>query len=141
MIIDEFFYFIGSLPTMNPSIAHLGPPGTYSEQAALYYAQWLEINSGLSTILHPYGSIAQSLQAVTTGQAQWAVVPVENSIEGSVTMTMDTLWQLDTLSIQLALVMPIAHALISAATSLEAIQTVYSHPQALAQCCFHVKPS
>ena len=49
-------------------------------------------------------------------------------------MTMDTLWQLDNLRIQLALVMPIAHTLISCATSLDSIKTVYSHPQALAQC-------
>ncbi|WP_414561971.1 MULTISPECIES: prephenate dehydratase [unclassified Anabaena] len=119
---------------MTLSIAHLGPPGTYAEQASVVYANWLAKQTGIAAILYPYPSIAQSLQAVGSGQTQLAVVPVENSIEGSVTMTMDTLWQLDSLRIQLALVMPIAHALISCATSLESIQTVYSHPQALAQC-------
>lgn len=119
---------------MTISIAHLGPPGTYAEQAAIFYVNWLVKSTGIEATLCPYPSIAQSLQAVASGQTQLAVVPVENSIEGSVTMTMDTLWQLDSLRIQLALVMPIAHALISCATSLDSIKTVYSHPQALAQC-------
>ncbi|YAF96229.1 MAG: prephenate dehydratase [Nodularia sp. CChRGM 3473] len=119
---------------MTISIAHLGPPGTYAEQATVFYANWLAEKTGIAAILYPYPSIAQSLQAVASGQTKLAVVPVENSIEGSVTMTMDTLWQLDSLQIQLALVMPIAHALISCATSLGSIKTVYSHPQALAQC-------
>jgi prephenate dehydratase len=119
---------------MTISIAHLGPPGTYTEQAAVFYVNWLSKNTGTEAILCPYPSISQSLQAVADGQAQLAVVPVENSIEGSVTMTLDTLWQLDTLQIQLALVLPIVHTLISCATSLDNIKTVYSHPQALAQC-------
>ncbi|BAY26226.1 prephenate dehydratase [Calothrix sp. NIES-2100] len=119
---------------MTLSIAHLGPPGTYAEQAAVFYVNWLKQTTGIEATLCPYPSIAQSLQAVAQGQTQLAVVPVENSIEGSVTMTMDTLWVLDTLRIQLALVLPITHTLISCATSLDSIQTVYSHPQALAQC-------
>jgi prephenate dehydratase len=119
---------------MTTSIAHLGPPGTYAEQATVFYANWLVNKMGIETVLCPYPSIAQSLQAVAQEQTQLAVVPVENSIEGSVTMTMDTLWQLESLRIQLALVMPIAHTLISYATDLDGIKTVYSHPQALAQC-------
>lgn len=119
---------------MIQSIAHLGPPGTYAEQAALFYLNWLAENKGIEANLCPYPTIAQSLQAVAQDQVQLAVVPVENSIEGSVTMTLDSLWQLDTLQIQLALILPIAHTLISCATSLNEIKSVYSHPQALAQC-------
>ncbi|MDZ8184842.1 MAG: prephenate dehydratase [Nostoc sp. ChiSLP02] len=119
---------------MTISIAHLGPPGTYSEQAAVFYANWLGKSTGVEAMLSPYPSISQSLHAVAKGQTQLAVVPVENSIEGSVTMTLDTVWQLEGLQIQLALVLPIVHNLISCATSIESIQTVYSHPQALAQC-------
>lgn len=119
---------------MTLSIAHLGPGGTYTEQAAVFYVNWLSQNQGIEGILCPYPSIAQSLQAVAQNQTQLAVIPVENTIEGSVTMTMDALWQLESLQIQLALVMPIGHMLISCATSLDAIKTVYSHPQALAQC-------
>jgi prephenate dehydratase len=119
---------------MTLSIAHLGPPGTYAEQAAIIYANWLVKNQGIEAILCPYPSIAQSLGAIAQGQAMVAVVPVENSIEGSVTMTMDAMWQLDSLQVKQALVMPIVHALLSRANSLEEIKSVYSHPQALAQC-------
>ncbi|MBO3460607.1 prephenate dehydratase [Aetokthonos hydrillicola Thurmond2011] len=119
---------------MTLSIAHLGPTGTYAEQAAISYVNLLKKSTDSEAILCPYPSIAQTLQAVAQGEALIAVVPVENSIEGSVTMTLDTMWQLDDLQIQLALVLPIIHTLISCAASLDTIKTVYSHPQALAQC-------
>jgi prephenate dehydratase len=119
---------------MTLSIAHLGPAGTYTEQAAIFYLNLLKKSTDRDAILCPYPSIAQTLQAVAQGQVMVGVVPVENSIEGSVSMTLDTMWQLDNLQIQLALVLPIAHTLISCATSLNNIKTVYSHPQALAQC-------
>ncbi len=119
---------------MNVSIAHLGPPGTYAEQAAINFTKILSRDTGKTADLHPYPSIAQTLKALAQSEVELAVVPVENSIEGSVTMTLDTLWQLDNLQIQLALVMPIVHGLISCAQNVEDIQTVYSHPQALAQC-------
>ncbi|AKG23113.1 prephenate dehydratase [Calothrix sp. 336/3] len=119
---------------MTLSIAHLGPPGTYSEQAAILYAELLASNSKQKTLLCPYPSIAQSLRAVAENQVNLAVVPVENSIEGGVTMTLDAMWQLDSLHIQLALIMPIVHTLVSCASSIQEIKTVYSHPQGLAQC-------
>jgi prephenate dehydratase len=119
---------------MSVSIAHLGPPGTYAEAAALAYVRTLAKDTGGQALLCPYPSITQTLHAVAQGQVHLAVVPVENSIEGSVVATLDTLWQLDTLQIQQALVLPIRHALLSRALTLETIQTVYSHPQALAQC-------
>ena len=119
---------------MDISIAHLGPAGTYTESAALTYSVWLQQSTGQASTLHSYASIAQSIRAVAKGETQMAVVPVENSIEGSVTVTLDTLWQLDQLHIQQALVLPIVHALLSTAPSIEAIEVIYSHPQALAQC-------
>ena len=123
---------------MNLKIAHLGPPGTYAEQAAFFYLHWLKTNQGItlqkSFALCPYPTIAQSLEAVADRQAEIAVVPVENSIEGSVNMTLDSLWQLESLKIHLALILPIQHTLVSCATSLNLIKNVYSHPQALAQC-------
>ncbi|HCQ22230.1 MAG: prephenate dehydratase [Aphanizomenon flos-aquae LD13] len=123
---------------MNLKIAHLGPRGTYAEQAAFFYLNWLKTHQGITSQtsfeLCPYLTIAQSLQAVVDRQAEIAVVPVENSIEGSVNMTLDSLWQLENLKIQLALILPIKHTLISYATKLDTIKTVYSHPQALAQC-------
>jgi prephenate dehydratase len=119
---------------MTLSIAHLGPSGTNAETATLQYANWLAQKSKQNPILCPYPSIARTLQAVAQEKVDLAVVPVENSIEGSVTITLDTLWQLDSLKIQQELVLPIEHALLSQATSLETIYTIYSHPQALAQC-------
>ncbi len=116
------------------SIAHLGPSGTYAEMAALACAQQLQAEIKAEIQLCPYPSIIQTLYSVAERQSQLAVVPVENSIEGGVGVTLDTLWQLDVLHIQRALVLPISHALLSCATGLENIQTVYSHPQALAQC-------
>lgn len=116
------------------SVAHLGPPGTYAEAAALAYTNWLAQETGQESFLCPYPSIAQTLRAVAQEQADLAVVPIENSVEGSVTMTMDTLWQLDKLQIQQGLVLPISHALLSCAIALEEIKIIYSHPQALAQC-------
>ncbi len=119
---------------MTLSIAHLGPSGTYAEAAALTYAKHLTETTGTEPVLCPYSSISQTLWAVARGETDIGVVPVENSIEGSVTMTLDTLWQVDHLQIQQALVLPIAHALISRASDFSNIKVVYSHPQALAQC-------
>lgn len=116
------------------SIAHLGPAGTNAETAALAYARWLEGNGEISPILRAYPSIAQTLRATAAKETDLAIVPVENSTEGSVAITLDTLWQLDKLHIQQALILPITHALISCADNLKEIKTVYSHPQALAQC-------
>lgn len=118
---------------MTISIAHLGPAGTNAESAAVAFSHKLN-QLGQKSLLCPYPSITQTLWAVSEGQAKLAVVPVENSIEGSVTITLDTLWQLDSLEIQTALVLPISHGLISLAGSFKEIKTVYSHPQALAQC-------
>ncbi len=116
------------------SIAHLGPPGTYTEAAAISCLDWLKQETGQDAVLCPYPSIGQTLEAVASKEVQLAVVPIENSIEGSVTMTLDNLWQLDGLRIQRALVMPIFHALLSRAKDWDTIRVVYSHPQALAQC-------
>lgn len=119
---------------MTVSIAHLGPSGTNAEQVAIAYLDKVQQETQQEAVLHPYPSIAKTLKAVAQGQVDVAVVPVENSIEGSVTVTLDMMWQLERLQIHLALVLPIAHTLISQAKNLENIQVVYSHPQALAQC-------
>lgn len=119
---------------MTLSIAHLGPAGTNTELAALQYGAWHTMQTGEAVQLCPCTSIAQSLQTTAARQADFAIVPVENSIEGSVTMTLDTLWQLDRLQIQHALVLQLSHVLISQASTIDTLQLIYSHPQALAQC-------
>lgn len=116
------------------SIAHLGPQGTNAETAALAYAQSLEQQTGQKTQLSPYPTIASSLYAVAHQEVELGVVPVENSTEGSVAITLDTLWELDQLQIQQELVLPIVHSLFAGSASLKEVKTVYSHPQALAQC-------
>ncbi len=119
---------------MTCSIAHLGPRGTYSEQAAVAYQKWLQHNADTASTLQSYPSILQAIQAVAEEAVNLAIVPVENSIEGSVAVTLDTLWQVDSLRIQRALVLPIKHALLTHAQTAAELQTIYSHPQALGQC-------
>ncbi|MBU6186982.1 MAG: prephenate dehydratase [Synechococcales bacterium] len=116
------------------SIAHLGPAGTYAEVAALTWANQLTAQQSSPITLCAYPTIASTLHATHGGETDLTIVPVENSLEGSVPMTLDTLWQLDSLQIQHALIMPITHALISHAENLDQVQRIYSHPQALGQC-------
>jgi prephenate dehydratase len=119
---------------MAVTIAHLGPTGTNAEAAALAFAQWLDRHHQQTAILCPYASIAQTLTALAQEQVTLAIVPVENSTEGSVGTTLDTIWQLGGLYIQQELLLPITHVLIFHGSSLADIKTVFSHPQALAQC-------
>ena len=119
---------------MKLSLAYLGPTGTNSETAALTYSAWLSKNQQFTTTLCPYPSIALALQSVARGEVDLAVVPIENSIEGSVTVVLDTLWQSSNLQVHQELTLPIYHGLLSFSQSLEQLKTIYSHPQALAQC-------
>jgi prephenate dehydratase len=119
-----------SVSIASVSIAHLGPTGTFSEFAAATYANSLDVVSELKA----YPTITQAINAAAQGKTDFCVVPVENSIGGGVTFTLDTLWEIDTLQVQQAFTLPVQHALISKALSLSNIQTVYSHPQALSQC-------
>ena len=120
---------------MTFSISHLGPAGTYTEQAAMAYAEWwaAQTQQPLPT-LKSLSSIAQTLFEVAEGHVDVAITPIENSIEGSVTTTLDTLWQVDNLEIRQAVILPIVHVLAAKTKDLGAISTVYSHPQALGQC-------
>jgi prephenate dehydratase len=115
------------------TVAYLGPEGTYTEAAALSFLKLRNWHQD-DVQLCPYPTISKAMAAVATAESLVAVVPVENSIQGSVTMTLDCLWQWDQLQIQQALILPIRHALITQATDQAAIAAVYSHPQALAQC-------
>jgi len=116
------------------SLAYLGPPGTNAETVALAYGQWLREQRGQESTLYPYPSIAQTLHAAADREMELAIVPVENSTEGSIAVTLDTLWERGNLQIQQELVLPIIHVLLSEGTAFEQIEQVYSHPQALGQC-------
>ncbi len=112
-------------------LAFLGPAGTWSETAALAYG---EHHPELTLEFCPQNTIYQVLESIATQKCQLGIVPIENSIQGSVTTTLDGLWQRDQLQIQEALVLPIRHALISCAPEISQIKAIYSHPQALSQC-------
>lgn len=119
---------------MKVSLAYLGPTGTNSETAALAYASWLATYKHQEATLCSYPSITKTLNSVASSETDLAVVPVENSIEGSVTVVLDAFWHTDDLKILQGLTLPIAHGLLSYNSSLTEIEKVYSHPQALAQC-------
>ncbi|MEO1070038.1 MAG: prephenate dehydratase [Cyanobacteria bacterium J06638_6] len=119
---------------MTTTIAYLGPEGTYSQLAAIAYSLDLEHQTGQSVELLALPSIPRAMQATASDATTFTIVPVENSTEGSVPTTLDTLWQLQQLKIHRALVMPIRHGLLSQASSLATVSAVYSHPQALSQC-------
>jgi prephenate dehydratase len=108
-------------------IAFLGPAGTFSEEAALRYCASAE--------LLPRPSFPAAVQAVETGEADETVIPIENSLEGSVSITLDLLIHDTALVISGELVLPVRHFLIAKpATSLDAISLLVSHPQPLGQC-------
>lgn len=104
----------------------LGPHGTYSEEAA-------QNLFGDSADLQPYSSIDAAIRAVASGEIHECVVPIENSLEGSVNVTLDTLAHEVELFIACEIVMPIRHNLL-ARESGRGVKLVLSHPQALAQC-------
>lgn len=119
---------------MTISLSHLGPIGTYSESAAIAYGKWLQKHQQQEFTLSPQPSIAMALNAVVQNKVDYGVVPVENSLEGTVNVTLDSLWQKENLQILRGLTIPIVHSLLSYSSSLKDIKTVYSHPQALGQC-------
>ena len=87
-----------------------------------------------AAILVPGESITAVTNLVLTGEADEAIVPIENSLQGSVTETVDLLVHSLPLRIRRELILAIEAALIGKpGTSMDAIEVVYSHPQALAQ--------
>jgi prephenate dehydratase len=115
---------------MMVNIMYLGPQGTFSEEAALRFGSLLEEPYQLI----PCNTVTACAEAVEDAQAGYAVVPLENSLEGSVNETLDVLTTGVQLTILAELVMDIEHALLTTGSGAESIDEVYSHPQALAQC-------
>lgn len=112
---------------MRKRLAYLGPPGTFSEQAALLHDPQAE--------LLPFSSVAAVAAAVDSGMADEGVAAIENSLEGSVNETLDILIHESGLSICRELVLPIEHCLLAApGASSAGVRVIYSHPQALGQC-------
>ena len=107
-------------------IAFLGPAGTFSQQAA--YKQFGHEIDALAE-----NDIDACFQAVETGRADFAVVPVENSIEGAVGRTLDLIVTTP-LRICGEVVLPIHQTLMRQSGELTGIARVYGHAQSLAQC-------
>jgi chorismate mutase/prephenate dehydratase len=107
-------------------VAYLGPPATFTHQAAVRHF-------GSSTHFVPVKNIADIFDEVERGRAEYGVVPVENSTEGAVNITLDRLIDSDVL-ITGEVTLDIAQHLLSRASDLGEVKTVCSHPQALAQC-------
>lgn len=110
-------------------IAYLGPRGTYSHEAATIWGQRAGQDSFLAC-----PDLPGVLAAVLQGQAAAAILPVENSIEGAVNLTLDLILENPELQVIGEVVLPVHHCLISRAGDLATIREVWSHPQALAQC-------
>ena len=108
-------------------IAYFGPAGTFTEQAAGVFDP--------SAQLVPYPTIRATAEAVIANECSQAVLPIENSLQGSVTDTLDVLIHLEGIQICSEIAIAIVHNLMVRPDNESAsIKQIYSHPQALAQC-------
>jgi prephenate dehydratase len=112
--------------------AYLGPEGTFTEAAVASLAGSQAADDVRPV---PYASVAATLAAVRSGAAERAVVPMESSVEGIVTATVDDLAGGGDLLIRAETRLPIEFALLARpGTGLADVKTVGGHPQAEAQC-------
>lgn len=113
-----------------PRVGYLGPAGTFSEEALLASAS--------EDAVEPValGSIYDAVMAVRDGAVSWAIVPIENSLEGSISVTLDLLTgEAREVEIVGETLLRVQHSLIAAeAIALETIDTVITHPQVPGQC-------
>jgi prephenate dehydratase len=120
-------------------IGYFGPEGTYTQEAMLASAASL----GLEVEAVPLPTIYDTVMAVHDGTVERALVPIENSLEGSVNATLDALaHETERVAIVGEVVMPIRHCLITRTElALGEIEVVVSHPQATAQCARFIRAS
>ena len=112
---------------MSRRLGYLGPAGSNTEMAASKH-------DGRALLL-PFATNRAVADAVGAGNVDAGVVPIENSLQGSVTDTVDMLIHDSPLLIRHEIVLPIEHLLlVRAGTRIEDVEVVFSHPQALAQC-------
>lgn len=107
-------------------VAYLGPDGTFSYFAAVSYL-------GKSADFEPRRTIDEVFEAVSLRDVELGVIPLENSLQGTVGQSLD-LFLRHEVFIQAELYCKISHSLLSKGTDLTRIEEVYSHPQPLAQC-------
>ena len=112
-----------------PTVAYLGPEASFTHIAATY----LFGTEGLV----PQPTIPDCIEAVTEGHVAYAIVPLENALEGSVNMTIDYLFHGSELFMNAEVSTPIEQHLmvnVKRKNDLAQIESVHSHPHALAQC-------
>ena len=112
-------------------IGYLGPEGTFSQAALLELlkAQQLQVYT------QAFGSVTSALQAVRDREAESALVPIENSVEGSVPATLDELASGDPLMIAAEITLPVQfHLWVRPGTQLADVKRITTHPHAQAQC-------
>jgi prephenate dehydratase len=113
---------------MTDRIAYLGPKGTFCEAALLTMANWRAAEHV------PAVSVQAAIDAVRSGDVDLALIPIENSVEGSVSITLDELAKGVRLVIVDEVALPVTFALMGRpGISLAEVTTVASHPHALAQ--------
>jgi len=110
------------------TFAYLGPAGTFTEAA-------LKGITGQSDSLVPYANITAAINAVRGGLAEFALVPIENSVEGVVARTLDELATGDLLEIVAETTLPVSFALMVLPENQEKeIRRIATHPHAESQC-------
>jgi prephenate dehydratase len=124
---------------LNLKIAYLGPKGTFTEEALHVLSQRFSLEKGKQDIqLIPKLTIPDCLTSCWKNEVDYAMVPMENSIEGSVNMTLDWLIHQVDLPIQAELTLPIKQYALThpnqESLALKDIEIIYSHPHAIAQC-------
>ncbi len=108
-------------------VGYLGPRGTFSEQAVL------KISTPEETF--PFPTIWEVIESVETGKTDKCVVPIENSTEGCINITVDSIIFDTNLYIQGLINLPVKqNMIVKKGTIGKEITTIYSHPQGLAQC-------
>ncbi len=109
-----------------PRVAYLGPAGTFTEMAAI--AQFGHEIEGIAC-----SSIDEVFRKAETGAADFAVVPVENTTQGTITRTLDLLF-VTSLTVVGEVNVDICHNLMNQSGRLEDVRQIQAHPQALGQC-------
>ena len=107
----------------------LGPRGTHSEEAALRLNKMLKVERELII----FAEISEILTAVENGEIDSGFVPVENSLEGSINITLDTLARSNSLKIARELVWTV-HNHLMAKNGVKKIKKIFSHAQPISQC-------
>ena len=122
-------------------IGYFGPEGTYTHEAMLASVGTLGLGVEIEEVALP--TIYDTVMAVHDGRVERALVPIENSVEGSVNATLDALaHETERVEIVGEVVLPIRHCLIARTElALDEIDTVVSHPQANAQCARFIRAS